>query len=108
MIFVISCFSNFNKESSMTRIKEPDFDATGLPKYKSPPSRIVRSLRKGYDNLRAKQAEKSETIQSLREKLRDTRESRETWKERAQASESEAAALKQENEKLKEDIKKKK
>ena len=91
----------------MTRAKEPDIGTTGLPNYKSPPARIVRSLRKGYDNLRAKQAEKSETIQSLREKLRDTQESRDSWKEKAKASESETAELKQENEKLKEDIKKK-
>lgn len=92
----------------MTRIKEPDPNLSNeVPDYKSPPSRIVRSLRKGYDNLRAKQAEKSETIQSLRERLRDTQESRDTWKEKAKASESEAVTLKQEIEKLKEEIKKK-
>jgi peptidoglycan hydrolase CwlO-like protein len=90
----------------MTRTTEPDIGTTGLPNYKSPTSRILRSLRKGYDNLRAKQAEKSETIQSLREKLRDTQDSRDFWKEKAKVSESEAATLKQENEKLKEDIKK--
>ena len=91
----------------MTRAKEPDIGTTGLPNYKSPASRIVRSLRKGYDNIRAKLAKKSETIQSLREKLRDIQNSRDTWREKAKTSESEAAKLKQENEKLKEDIKKK-
>ena len=30
----------------MTRAKEPDIGTTGLPNYKSPASRIVRSLRK--------------------------------------------------------------
>ena len=50
----------------MTRAKEPDIGTTGLPNYKSPASRIVRSLRKGYDNIRAKLAKKSETIVSVK------------------------------------------
>ncbi len=76
----------------MTRIKEPDpdLDNPEIPDYKSPSSRIVRSLRQAYDNLRKKIKEKSETIQDLREKLRDTQQSRDSWKERMQTAEAEA------------------
>ena len=42
----------------MTRTKEPPIGSTQIPEYKSPPSRILRSLRKGYDNLREKMAQK--------------------------------------------------
>lgn len=78
----------------MTRIKEPDPDSNEVPDYKSPPSRIVRSLRKGYDNQRQKNMQKSDTIQDLREKLRDTQQSRDMWKERTKAAETEIEELK--------------
>lgn len=78
----------------MTRINEPDPNSNEVPDYKSPPSRIVRSLRKGYDNQRQKNLQKSETIQDLREKLRDTHQSRDMWKERTKAAELEIQALK--------------
>lgn len=90
----------------MTRIKEPKAGTTQVPEYKSPISRIVRSLRKGYDNGRKKIAEKSDEIQNLRGKLRDVSQSRETWKQRYKETESENACLKETVEKLQEDLKK--
>ena len=90
----------------MTRIKEPLIGTTDLPKYKSPPSRIIRSLRKGYDNVREKVANKSQKIQALQGKLRDTTESRDDWKACAKAAEAEIAKLQQENAMLREGIKK--
>jgi hypothetical protein len=83
----------------MTRIKEPLIGTTEIPDYKSPPSRILRSLRQGYDNARSKVADKSQTVKSLQEKLRDTQESRDDWKIRAKAAEFELAKLKNEGEK---------
>ena len=71
----------------MTRIKEPKIGTTEIPDYKSPAPRILRSLRKGYDNLREKLYERSVIIQSLREKLRDTQKSRDEWKMRAKQAE---------------------
>ncbi len=101
-------FFNFNKKASMTRIKEtdPNLDDSQIPDYKSPPHRIIKSLRQGYDNLRRKIKEKSDAIQDLREKLRDTQKSRDTWKERLKNSEAEVEELKKKNEKLENDIKK--
>jgi uncharacterized coiled-coil DUF342 family protein len=90
----------------MTRTKEPPNGTTELPNYKSPPSRIVRSLRTAYDNVRAKITDKSQMIQSLQGKLRDTQESRDDWKDRAKAAEAKFTKLQQENEKLQEDLKK--
>jgi uncharacterized coiled-coil DUF342 family protein len=90
----------------MTRTKEPPFGTTELPNYKSPPSRILRSLRKGYDNVRNKVADKSQTIQGLQGKLRDTQESRDDWKARAKAAEAKATKLQQENEELRAGAKK--
>lgn len=100
-------FQNFNRKGNMTRIKEPEIGNPDLPNYKSPPSRIVRSLRKAYDNLRAKLDKKAQAMQSLQGKLRDTQESRDTWKKNACAAKAEIASLQQENEKLKEELKKK-
>lgn len=84
----------------MTRIKEPAIGTTKLPNYKSPPSRILRSLRKGYDNLREKTKEKSQVVLNLQGKLRDTQESRDTWKERAKDAEAKMLELQQKNEEL--------
>lgn len=77
----------------MTRIKEPPAGTTKVPEYKSPSSRIIRSLRKGYDNVREKLANKSQTVMSLQGKLRDTQESREEWKERAKLAEEKLEEL---------------
>lgn len=90
----------------MTRVKEPPVGTSDLPDYKSHPSRILRSLRQGYDHLREKVSKKSEMVIGLQGKLRDTQESRDNWKQRARIAESEIERLKLENEKLKEDLKK--
>lgn len=81
----------------MTRIKEPKIGTTHMPEYKSPPSRIQRSLRKGYDNLREKAHKLSDTVLSLRGKLRDTQKSREEWKERAKRAEKDLQSFKESN-----------
>lgn len=92
----------------MTRIQEPDPDLNNdVPDYKSPLSRIVKSLRQGYDNQRSKNKKKSETIQALREKMRDVQESRDMWKDHIKAKEAEIEELKKQNEELKNDLKKK-
>lgn len=88
----------------MTRIKEPDPKAKEVPDYKSPPLRIIKSLRKGYDNLRVRIENKSNDMQALRGALRDAIKSREHWKELAKESERKL----HETEKALEEIKKKK
>jgi hypothetical protein len=98
---------NLNQGNLMTRIKEPDADASEVPDYKSPPSRIIRSLRKAYDNLRGKLKEKARVIQDLTGKLRDTQESRDHWKVLAKAAEDKIALQEEENLKLRENLKKK-
>jgi len=90
----------------MTRIKEPDVGALIVPDYKSPPSRIIRSLRKAYDNLRGKLTEKAHVIQGLKGKLRDTQDSRDHWKTLVKAAEAKIAQQEEENQKLREDLKK--
>lgn len=90
----------------MTRIKELPIGSTNLPEYKSPPSRIIRSLRAAYDNLREKLAEKSEIIQSLQGKLRDIQESRSVWKIRSKDAEAKIIELEQENRNLQNELKK--
>jgi predicted nucleic acid-binding Zn-ribbon protein len=91
----------------MTRIKEPTIGTTCFPDYKSPISRIARSLRKGYDNVREKLASKSQDIQSLQGKVRDLNESRDHWKERAKLAEKRVSDLEQEKQQLEEELKKK-
>jgi peptidoglycan hydrolase CwlO-like protein len=51
--------------------------------------------------------EKSDTIQDLREKLRDTQQSRDAWKERTKAAEVEIKGLKKKCEELEDSVKKK-
>lgn len=85
----------------MTRIKEPTIGISEVPDYKSPLSRIVKSLRKAYDNAREKISEKSEQILALQGKLRDTQESRDEWKARTKTAEEEIKKLIRENESLK-------
>lgn len=85
----------------MTRVKEPSIGTSQVPDYKSPLSRIVKSLRGAYDNGREKVSEKSQKILALQGKLRDTQESRDDWKARAKSAEEEIEKLRQENESLK-------
>jgi uncharacterized coiled-coil DUF342 family protein len=77
----------------MTRIKEPEIGSNQIPDYKSPSSRIIRSLRTGYDNLRAKVTEKSSQLDSIRGKLRDVTCSRDEWKKEAKTSQEELKKL---------------
>lgn len=90
----------------MPRIKEPPIGTTEVPAYKSPNSRIIRSLRAAYDNGREQQKEKSKQILSLRGKLRDTQESRDSWKMQANDVKAKLAKLEKENEDLKNSLKK--
>lgn len=90
----------------MSRTNEPAIGTTSVPNYKSPPSRILRSLRKGYDNLREKVAQKSQIIQKLQGQLRDVQESRDSWKKQAKESKYLVKELQEKNEKLGEDKKK--
>ena len=90
----------------MTRIKEPELGIHTIPDYKSPPSRIVKSLRKAYDNARERITEKSKQISALKGKLRDVKESRESWKTLQKDSELELERLKAENERLQQELKK--
>lgn len=90
----------------MTRIKEPPVGSNEIPEYQSPPSRILRSLRAGYDNQRARVAEKSQQLLDLRGKLRDTQESRDDWRQRARDAETKIDELEKKNERLEEELKK--
>jgi peptidoglycan hydrolase CwlO-like protein len=98
---VIFPFNCIKRKIAMTRIKEPPLDSSEFPDYKSPPSRIVRSLRQGYDNVRRKVSNKSSEIRSLQGKLRDTQNSREEWKNRTKELEEKVEKLEKENEGLK-------
>lgn len=75
-------------EVTMTRVKEPDPTTGEIPDYKSPPARIIRSLRQGYDNVRRQRDERSKKIIALQGKERDLHESREEWKARTKAAEA--------------------
>jgi len=80
-------------ESTMTRTKEPEIGSTQIPEYKSPPSRIIRSLRTAYDNLRCKIVEKSTQLDGARGKLRDVTRSRDQWKKEAKDAQVELKKL---------------
>ena len=90
----------------MSRIKEPTLGTTEIPNYKSPNSRIIRSLRTAYDKQREKNGKKAEQIVSLKGKIRDIDQSRYDWKEKALTSQEELLKLQQENEHLKTELKK--
>jgi hypothetical protein len=92
----------------MSRIKEPKIGSNQLPDYKSPPSRIIRSLRKGYNNLRVKLMEKSSNITSLKGKLRDVTLSREDWKNEAKQTKADLKQALAQTEKLKIELENKK
>ena len=77
----------------MIRTKETKIGSNQIPDYKSPPSRIIRSLRTGYDNLRGKIAAKSSQLDGARGKLRDVTGSRDEWKKEAKAAQIELKKL---------------
>lgn len=90
----------------MTRIKEVDPNSGDMPDYKSHPSRIVHSLRKGYDNVRGKLQEARTKIKYYQIKTRDLEKSRNHYKEettelkeRMLELEAEIVTLKKQNEK---------
>ena len=72
----------------MSRIKEQTLGTTEMPNYKSPNSRIIRSLRTAYDKQREKNGKKAEQIVSLKGKIRDI-ESNYAWKEKVLTSQKE-------------------
>jgi FtsZ-binding cell division protein ZapB len=67
----------------MTRTKEVDPDSGDIPDYKSPPSRLVHSLRKAYDNLRSKLKDARNNIKYYQIKVRDLEKSRNHHKKEA-------------------------
>ena len=64
----------------MTRVKEVVPGSEDIPDYKSPPARIVKSLRQAYNNQRLKVAELRKKMKTFQIKTRDLMESREKWK----------------------------
>jgi len=96
----------------MTRVKEVDPDSNEMPDYKSPSSRLVHSLRKGYDNLRSKLKKSRDDIKYYQIKTRDLNKSRTTYKDETLSLKKTIDQLEKENKKLKkllegEEIKKK-
>jgi len=78
----------------MTRTKEVDPNSGEMPDYKSCPSRIVHSLRKGYDNVRAKLQETRNKIKYYQIKTRDLETSRKRYKEETAELKTETTELK--------------
>jgi chromosome segregation ATPase len=85
----------------MTRTKEVEPGSDTMPDYKSPPTRLVHSLRKGYDNLRVRLKEAREKIKYYQIKTRDLEKSREQHKQALKTSESQIKQLEKENMSLK-------
>lgn len=77
----------------MTRVKEVPLESREIPKYKSYPSRVIKSLRIGYNNLRRRIAEKAEQIKALKGTVADLRESRDSWKQRTHEAEAKISEL---------------
>ena len=71
-------------------------------KFKSPVSRLARLFQKGRDSWKEKALDRQKKVRALEIKVRDLSVSRENWKQRALAAESQ---LKQQN--LAAEIKKK-
>jgi chromosome segregation ATPase len=105
--FFVYCFFLLKEESNMTRIKEPEIGHTEVPDYKSPPSRIIKSLRKAYDNVREKLAHKSQKIMALQGAIRDVQESRDEWKARYKDMEAKLTEIEKKNVDLQNELKKK-
>ncbi len=80
----------------MTRTKEVDPGSNDVPEYKSTASRLVHSLRKGYNNLRKKIQDARNDIKYYQIKVRDLEKSRSQWKEEAKSIKNEAELLKKE------------
>lgn len=85
----------------MTRTKEVDPDSDDMPDYKSPPSRLVHSLRQGYNNVRSKLKETRNKIKYYQIKTRDLEKSRNRYKEEAAELNEKILELEAENANLK-------
>lgn len=85
----------------MTRIKEVDPDSGDMPDYKSPASRLVHSLRKGYDNVRSKLKDTREQIKYYQIKTRDLEKSRARHKNETVNLKEKISHLEEENKNLK-------
>ncbi|MGJ5633186.1 hypothetical protein [Nostoc sp. CALU 1950] len=59
-----------------------------MQEFKSPVSRLARLFHKGRDSWREKALEKQKKVRTLEIKVRDLTASREHWKQRALAAES--------------------
>ncbi len=85
----------------MTRIKEVALGSQEVPDYKSPPSRLVTSLRIAYNNIREKLAETRKEIKFYQIKTRDLELSRNKWKSESTSKQNEIHSLEKELEFLK-------
>ena len=86
----------------MTRTKEVEPGSGKIPDYKSPANRLVHSLRKGYDNLRAKLAESRKRIKYYQIKERDLSKSRDCYKEKTKELQKKIRQLEKEKKDLEE------
>lgn len=85
----------------MTRVREVEPGSEEMPDYKSPPGRLVHSLRKGYDNLRVKLFEVRDKVKYYQIKTRDLELSRERHKKESEELEARIKQLEKENTALK-------
>lgn len=85
----------------MSRAREVKPGSGEMPDYKSPPSRLVHSLRGGYDNLRDKLKEVRDEIKYYQIKTRDLEKSREKHKEESKELAAKVKQLEKENAALK-------
>ena len=88
----------------MTRTKEVEPGSGEIPDYKSPAGRLVHSLRKGYDNLRAKLAESRKRIKYYQIKERDLSKSRNCYKEKTKELQKKIKKLEKEKKHLEESV----
>jgi len=90
----------------MTRTKEVEPGSGKIPDYKSHSSRLVHSLRQGYDNVRLKLANARNKIKFYQIKTRDLEKSRGKYKKQVMALEEKINQLEKTNKLLTNDIKK--
>lgn len=88
----------------MTRVKEVDPGSGDMPDYKSPASRLMHSLRKGYDNVRSKLKDAREQIKYYQIKTRDLEKSRTHHKDETKSLKEKIDQLEKENKKIKKQI----
>jgi chromosome segregation ATPase len=96
-------FMNIRNEK-MTRTKEVEPGSGDMPDYKSPPNRLVHSLRQGYDNLRVKLQDARNKIKYYQIKTRDLEQSRDNHKKEAAELKKKILKLEDEKENLKTEL----